>query len=179
MPAATLMPPVSNNISSSYAEIISAPSKPHESIGTTLAMMDGPTDTSGREDSSITPENNNNETVSPEQIEEPSHQTGTNGDPAPGTSNGYPHMIPPHETPQPPAYYGAYNNSQVTPESPSPNNNNEYVTNNNESSSSSPTTKTNVKVSSRKLSFNTKSSFSMFDIELLVRMYLSTYFKKL
>lgn len=125
MPAATLIPPVSNTISTSYAEIISAPSKSQAILGTTFPRMDAQTDTSGREDSSITPDScNNNEISQPEQIEESSHQTGTKGDPAPITSNGYPQMIPPHETPQQPTYYGTYNNSQVTPESPSPNNSN-------------------------------------------------------
>lgn len=86
--------------------------------------MDAPTDTSGREDPTITTDNNNNELISPEQMEEPSHQGGTNGDLTSGVSNVYPQMIPPHETPQQQTYYGVYSNSQVTPESPSPNGSN-------------------------------------------------------
>ena len=117
MPTATLVPPVSNTIISSYAAIASIQRIVPEIVGPTSSRMDAPTDTPGREDSSNKPDNNSNEITSPEQMEEPSHQVGTNMDP----SNGYPQVIPPHETPQQHAYYGAYSNSQVTPESPSPN----------------------------------------------------------
>jgi len=123
MPTATLMPPVSNTVTSKYADILSAPTISPEIVGTTSPRMDTPTDTSGREDSSNTADNNN-EIISPEQMEEPSHQGGINGDPTSGVSNGYPQVIPPHESPHQPTYYGAYSNSQVTPESPSPNNSN-------------------------------------------------------
>lgn len=90
--------------------------------------MDAPTDASGREDSSITPNHSKTEITSPEQINEPAHQGGTSGDPTAGDSNGYPQVIPPHETPQQPAYYGSYNNPQITPESPSPNSGNGRTT---------------------------------------------------
>lgn len=113
MQTATFMPPVSNSVTSSYAEITSAPRQ--------SPMMDAPTDAPLREDSSKISDNNN-EIASPEQMEEPSHQGGTNGDPTSGVYNGYPQVIPPHESPHQPTYYGGYINSQVTPESPSPNN---------------------------------------------------------
>jgi len=121
--SATLMPPVSNSVTSSYAEIASGPRKAPEIVGTSSPRMEAPTDTPGREDSSKTPEKSKNEIASPEQMEEPSHQGGTSGDPTSGVSNGYPQVIPPHETPQQ-TYYGGYVNSQVTPESPSPNSSN-------------------------------------------------------
>lgn len=120
MQTATLMPPVSNSVTSSYAEISSAPRLSPEIVGTTSTMMDAPMDAPGRDDLSKISDNNNNEIASPEHMEEPSHQGGTTGDPTSGVSNGYPQMIPPHQTQQP-TYYGAYINSQVTPESPSPN----------------------------------------------------------
>jgi len=114
------MPPVSNTITSSYADITSAPGKAPEIARTTSPRMDAPTDNSGREDPSIIPDNSNNEVAQPEQMEEPPHQ----GDQTSGASTRYPQVVPPHETPQQPSYYGAYSNSQVTPESPSPNRNN-------------------------------------------------------
>jgi len=120
MPATTLMPPVSNTITSSFAEITSAPGKAPEIARTTSPRMDAPTDNSGREDPSIIPDNNNNEVAQPEQMEEPPHR----GDQTSGASTRYPQVVPPHETPQQPSYYGAYSNSQVTPESPSPNRSN-------------------------------------------------------
>jgi len=82
--------------------------------------MDTPKDIPVREDPSITPDKKNNELASSENMEQPSHQGGTIS----GASNGYPQVIPPHESPQQPNYYGTYGNSQVTPESPSPNSRN-------------------------------------------------------
>ena len=131
MPAVTLMPIVSNTVTSTYAEINSVPRKAPEIIETTStksSIMDAPKDTSGREESSKPPDSNSNKITSPEQKNEPAHHDpqkgGTNGDPTVGASNSYPQVIPPHETPQQPNYYGSYNNSQVTPESPSPNSSN-------------------------------------------------------
>ncbi len=117
------MPPASNTIISSYADITSNPRKSPEIVVSTSARMDTPTDTPGREDSSKNPDNNHDEINPSKQIEEPSRQGEKNVDPTPGASNVYPQVIPPHqETPQQHTYYGAYSNSQVTPESPSPNN---------------------------------------------------------
>ena len=123
MPAATLMPPASNTIISSYTDIASNPRKSPEIVGSTSARMDTATDTPGREDSSKNPDNNHDEINPSKQIEEPSRQGENNVDPIPRASNVYPQVIPPHHgTPQQHTYYGAYSNSQVTPESPSPNN---------------------------------------------------------
>ena len=116
------MPPTSNAVISSYAQISTAPRKSPEIIRSTSPRMDTPTDTPGREDSSNKPDNNHDEIASSEQMEDPSRQGGITRDPTAGVSNGYPQVIPPHETPQQHTYYGAYSNSQVTPESPSPNN---------------------------------------------------------
>lgn len=113
------MPPVSKINTSTYAETPCSPRKATGLAGKTAPRMGVSADTSGREDSSKTPDNNNAEI---ENMEEPSHTGGNNVDPTTGASGGYPQVIPPHETPHQQQYY--YGNSQVTPDSPSPNSNN-------------------------------------------------------
>lgn len=64
---------------------------------------------------------NGAEITSQEYVDDVAHQGGTSGDPTTGPSNSYPQVIPPHDTPQQTTYYGSHSNSQITPDSPSPN----------------------------------------------------------
>lgn len=112
------MPPGSNTVVSSYAEIASTPRKSPEITGpkSKTITMEPPTDTLGREDSSKKTDSKHDESAAPEKIDDPPV------DPSAGAPDGYPQVVPPHDTPQQHNYYGMYGNSQVTPESPSPNN---------------------------------------------------------
>jgi len=124
------MPIVSNTATStSYAEIASGPRKSSEITETSSprsTIMDASETASGKEESKL-PDNNNNKVSASEQKKISSKKIGKNEDPSTATgaispthsSSNYPQVIPPHGTPQQANYYGVYNNSQVTPESPS------------------------------------------------------------
>jgi len=131
MPVTTAMPIVSNTVTStSYAKIALGPRKSSKLIETNSprsSMMDPSENTSGKEESNSSDKNNKKVTASDQKIVS-SKEKGKNEDSATATgvisptqsSSGYPQVIPPHETPQDQrSYYREYNNSQVTPESPS------------------------------------------------------------
>ena len=123
MPAVSLMP--MNVVTSSYAEIASV-RKVKESVETrtshSSSIMDSSEDASGKEEPNA-PDNSSNGITSSGKKTEPK-QSGTTETLSPSqSSSNYPQVIPPHGTPQQYNYYGSYNNnSQVTPDPPSPNN---------------------------------------------------------
>mmetsp|Transcript_7787 Transcript_7787/g.22860 ORF Transcript_7787/g.22860 Transcript_7787/m.22860 type:complete len:616 (+) Transcript_7787:468-2315(+) len=131
MPSATLIASVNNSVTSSFTTIASTPRRALETIRTTTQrspIMDAPVDASTREDSATNPDRSETEIASQEQLGETAHQGGTGGHLTAGPPNRYPHVIHPDETQQPHTYYDPYNNSQISPEPPSPTNVNGRVT---------------------------------------------------